>query len=143
MKKVLVLLGLIITSFAFNSCDELFGDDENDCKEYYSYYFKSWVNAAVYQKGKPMPNIKIHYSYTKHYCDGRTPYNNEFFGITDVNGVSTHKAWVGYNLHNNHDYVVVRIECLGDVRTRTIDYTDFKNGSEDMIIPIEEVFNFN
>ncbi len=130
---------LLSTFLPLTSCDELF--EEDDCKEYYNYYFKSWVDAVVFQDSQPISNIKVDYSYTKHYCDGRTPYNDKFYGITDINGVAIHRSTVGFNLHNNHDYVVVEVKCLGETWTRTIDYNDF-NGDDSIEIPIEKVFNF-
>ena len=127
----------ILTSI---SCEELF--EETDCDANFEYYMDSWVDVIVLEKGVPVVGATVWYSYTKHYCDKhKEDYYQKYSSITNSNGYAKHKYELGFNLHNEHDYVYIDVWYNGKTYERTIDSRDFK-GVTRMVFPIEVAFNF-
>ena len=109
MKKVLVSLAILITTFS--SC-ELFDElSDNDCDRVYEYtVIISGIKVDVIENGEPGEG-PVQWSIVKYRCDGTQ--NNTYGTTQPVNGYVDLRFQYSYGLHNNYDRVVVAVAYRG------------------------------
>ena len=106
MRKVFIVLGLLIASFSFNSCELI---DDMTCADN-----KDPISVTIIPHiiifdadGNRVRNYPFNYRIYKEYCDGRT--NGEFIGdyFTDGAGTKVIPYQSTYNMKNSEDRVVI------------------------------------
>ena len=107
MKKVLILLAVMIMSFA-TSC-ELF-DSPLDCADNLDLVLPLNCQVIVLENGVASNNYPVSITYTKHDCDG----TEKEFSLKSDNptGMVASSLWK-FNIKNNNDYVTLEVYSDG------------------------------
>ena len=106
MKKVLIVLGILIMSLSFNSCELL---DDMKCEDNKDPISVTIVpNVAIFDYDQRiLPYYNFNYKIHKVYCDGRIA--GEFQGNYTTNGYGkiTIPYQMTYNMKNSEDKVIL------------------------------------
>ncbi|MDB4583244.1 hypothetical protein N9164_08840 [Draconibacterium sp.] len=125
MKKIFLLLGVVMMSFAISSCGLI--DDATNCEKNLDIAFEIYPWATVVENGKETSGYNVTFEVIKWKCSGGvTPMGINTY-MTDVAG-EVNDIDYGFNLNNNNDYVTVEIVCYGkydfqEAEPQTVTYT--------------------
>jgi hypothetical protein len=149
MKKALIVLGLLIASFSFNSCKVLDDLKDQECEE--EFHVNLNVNQLRFQiVSSTLAAADVDWSAQKFYCDGyeQSAFTGKIlYSQFNANQYAELNVNLGWRLKNTLDYIIITatLNTTTDSKEKTVthrfDYNDVPDGEVERTMVVDFVFN--